>query len=940
MEAQPGNPHTLRGRGSTVGAGVIGREREIEEAGVFLAQVAARSCALLLVGDPGIGKTTVWSAVVDEAAERGYAVLTARPSQAEARLPFAVLSDLFSTVGDEVLDRLPEAQQAALGRALRRRTTPRRVDPTAVALATLGTLRLLSEPRPVVVAVDDLQWVDAPSMRALAFALRRLGAAPVGIAATVRSGSEGASATVTGGGAARASRIELAGLGKQHLAELVFGETGLTLTPSQLGKLATLSGGNPFYALELAATGDPELAVPDTLAGALRTRLSALPEAARRAGLTVATLGRVDEPVIRRLHGDELDELRAAGVLEEHGGTLRFAHPLLASTLLEMHSPGERQAAHLALAAALSDPDEQALHLGQGTDVASEAVAAELEQAAWRLDARGAPETAARLVERAAALTPEADEAATTRRLLAASDLYQAVGESREHVQPLLERLAASLPAGPDRARALVRLGWLGAQIDTISTADAIVYQERALAEADGAPDVNAAAHAVLARMRGIGGDYRAALHHAERAVSAVDGGAADLMFPSPHGELGIARLFTGLGLAEQLFLDGVAAEARARGSEPYQSVRLRFALALLYTGQAARARALLHELLELSLALDRVRSVAGCILHLVELEVRSGDLDRAEEHAREFAHLDRQLRGERGREWYPSGLVASRLGRVDDARRILHDGVEYSREIASSIWLAHHLEALGHLELSVGSHEAARDALAEVPSLLRSAGLGEWAVHPFHPDAIETLVELGELDEAEELLAELDAYARRLDRPWGLATAARSAALLALARGEAEEALACVGRALDEHDRLEWPFERARTLLVRGRTLRRLGRRSDAAAALAEARTAFATLRNPLWHAKAEAEERRLGGRRRAGRDLTPTEQRVADLARQGLRNAEIAARLYVTPKTVEATLSRVYRKLGVRSRTELASLGSEPPPGEAAREASSTSS
>ena len=226
---------------------------------------------------------------------------------------------------------------------------------------------------------------------------------------------------------------------------------------------------------------------------------------------------------------------------------------------------------------------------------------------------------------------------------------------------------------------------------------------------------------------------------------------------------------------------------------------------------------------------------------------------------------------------------MASRLGHVDDARRILQRRRRYSREIGSAIWLAHHLEALGHLELSVGNHEAARSALRDVPTLLRDAGLGEWAAHPFHPDAIETLVELGEIDEAVELTAELEEYGRRLDRPWGLATAARSAALLALARGAMDEALECVDRALVEHERLDWPLERARTLLVRGSILRRLGRRRDAAAALAEARSAFAELRNPLWQAKAEAEERRLGGRRGAGDDLTPTEKRVAELAGAG---------------------------------------------------------
>jgi DNA-binding CsgD family transcriptional regulator len=543
-----------------------------------------------------------------------------------------------------------------------------------------------------------------------------------------------------------------------------------------------------------------------------------------------------------------------------------------------------------------------------------------------RLDARGAPETAAVLAERAAELTPESDADARTRRLLKAADLYQAAGEGRDHVLPLLEQLAQSLPAGPDRARVLIRLGWLGAQMDTMPMSESVAYQERALGEAGAAADVATAAHASLARLRGIGGDYRAALRHAALAVETGAQPEANLMFPSPAGELAITRFFTGAGLDEPLFEAGIDAEARAaRAGEPYQSPRLQLALACLYTGQLSRARAILEALLARSVELGRVRSTAGIVLHLTELEVRAGDLERADTHAREFLLLDRQLRGDLSAEWYPSGLVAMHLGRTDEARRILSAGVEEARTFESTIWLAHHLEALGHLELAVGDLEAARKALLPVPAMLRESGLGEWAVHPVHPDAIETLVGLGDLDEAASLQAELEEYGRRLDRAWGIATASRSAALLASARGEVEAALAAAERALVEHERLDWPLERARTLLATGEILRRLGRRRDAASSLAEAKATLVTLGNPLWLARVEAEEHRLGGRR-ATDALTPTEARVAELAAQGLRNAEIATRLHVTRKTVEATLSRVYRKLGVRSRTELARL--DPPP------------
>lgn len=900
---------------------VVGRERELAETNGFLAEAAQRSRGLLLVGDAGIGKTTIWSAVLDEAAGRDFDRLVARPSEAEAELAFAVLTDLLSRVDGDTLGELPDVQRVALEQALRRTDRQASVDPTAVALAVLGVLRLLASPSPLLVAVDDLQWADAPSLRALTFAFRRLEGARIGLLATVRTGFDLELTRLAERGANGIDRIEIGGLGQRHLAQLLFERTGQTLTAPQLGRLAELSGGSPYYAIELASTGDPELPVPKSLAVALRARLDKLSPVARRAGLAAATLGRVDRIVTEGAQAAGLEELRSEGIVDVRSGHLWFAHPLLASTLIEMHTLEERRAAHLALADTLDDSDERALHLGRGTVEPSEEIALELEGSASRLDRRGAPETAAILAERAAALTPPHDDAAKVRRLLRASDLYQGAGEARAHVKPLLERLAESLPAGPDRARVLVRLGWLGAQVDTMPMSDSVAYQEGALAEADGDADVATAAHAALARLLGVGGDYRAALRHAELAVEGGTNVEANLMFPSPLGELAIARFFAGQGFDEQLLEDGIDVESRfGRVGEPYQSPKLQLGLALLYTGDLSRARQVLSEQLALSVELGRVRSVAGCELHLAELEVRAGNLAQAEAHAQEFVHIDRQLRGDLSAEWYPSGLVAMHLGRTDDARRILQAGVEEARAGESPIWLAHHLEALGHLELAAGNLDAAREALAPLPAMLRETGLGEWSVHPVHPDAIETLVGVGELDEAAELQAEVEEYGQRLDRPWGLATAARSAGLIASAHGELAEALAATDRALAEHERLEWPLERGRTLLVRGGILRRLGRRLDAAATLGEAKAIFASLRNALWVGRAEAEEARLGGRRRAADALTPTEERVAELAAEGLRNAEIAARLFVTTKTVEAALSRVYRKLGIRSRTELA--------------------
>ena len=282
-------------------------------------------------------------------------------------------------------------------------------------------------------------------------------------------------------------------------------------------------------------------------------------------------------------------------------------------------------------------------------------------------------------------------------------------------------------------------------------------------------------------------------------------------MFPSPFGELGIARFYSGLGLDEELFDARHRARVEGRATWPSRIRAPSSSSPKLFSapGSSAGRDVALLELLDLSLELERVRSTAGFVLQLADLETRAGNLAQAEAYAAEFVNLDRQLRGDLGDEWYPSGAVAMHLGRIEDARRILQAGTEYSRAIGSTIWLAHHLWALGHLELAAGNLVDAKATLGQLPGLLRETGLGEWSVHPFHPDLIETLVGLGEIDEAVELTAELEEYGRRLDRPWGLATAARSAALIASAQGEMDEAHEAAERALAEHERLDWPLER-----------------------------------------------------------------------------------------------------------------------------------
>ncbi len=190
---------------------VVGREREISAACSALDGAEQQPAGVLLVGEPGIGKTTVWSAVVEHAAGHGFDVLLARPAEAEAELPYGLLIDLFAHVDDHVLSGLDGARRAALDGALRRGERGSTVDPSAVALAVRGVLRSLAARRPVLVAIDDLQWADTSSMRALTFAFRRLDDVPVGLVATVRSGFTVELAELPGNARHRLERLELLG---------------------------------------------------------------------------------------------------------------------------------------------------------------------------------------------------------------------------------------------------------------------------------------------------------------------------------------------------------------------------------------------------------------------------------------------------------------------------------------------------------------------------------------------------------------------------------------------------------------------------------------------------------------------------------------------------------------------------------------------------------
>ena len=308
-------------------------------------------------------------------------------------------------------------------------------------------------------------------------------------------------------------------------------------------------------------------------------------------------------------------------------------------------------------------------------------------------------------------------------------------------------------------------------------------------------------------------------------------------------------------------------------------------------------------------------------LLFLAELECRAGEWSRADEYAEEMLQSGEQrgLEFQGGSALWIRGLVDAYLGRLDEARARATEGVSRSREENEQAFLERNLALLGLIDLSTGDYPAAAERLAPVVRRRQARGAGEPSLYPARELAIEALVAVGDLDEARVQLGWLEEAGRRLGTPWPLAMGARCRGLLQAAEGDLEAALASCEQALEVHERMPAPFERARTLLIYGTILRRAKRRKAAREAIEAALSIFEALPAPVWADNARAELARIGGRAPSGDGLTEGERRIAELVAAGKSNKETAAALFLSVHTVEGALKRVYRKLGVRSRTEL---------------------
>lgn len=917
---------------------VFGREPELREIQAFLDATPHDPAALRIEGEAGVGKTTLWAEGVRLGRDHGWRVLSASTSEQESKLAFATLSDLLGAVLDEVADGLPIPQRKAMDVALLRADSEGvRPDRRAVGLAVVETIRQVAASARVLLAVDDVQWADPSSGQALAFAVRRLHGVPVRIMATMRiaRGLRDPMELERAFPDDRLRRLSVGPLDPTTLQRLLSSRAHSGPSASFARRLHEASGGNPFFALELARAvereglepvpGEP-IPLPSDLARLLRSRIQVLSAEARDLLLLVAAAGRPTASLLRGLGVSNaegvaaLEEAERQELVERIGDRVRFTHPLLGSAVNAEATADRRRATHLRLSQAIDDPIERAWHLALATEDPDPAVASALDGAADVAESRGAPAVAAELSDLARRLTPPEDLGAVRARAVAGSkwlfeagDLDRAIGQ--------MEDVIAGAPPGPTKADLLHMLGhfeWMDARRIR-------GLLDRALQEAgDGAiPALRCDLHRSMAWALFTSGDLHAGASHADDALALAEAIGDLVRVALSLAPVSFVGFFIGRPGAMASMRRAVSLEAELTGI--YRALvapRRHLGALLLWEGALEAARTELELEYRQSIERGHLGTLWEVLTYLTEVEVRAGNWEMAAQYAAEGLDVVTDVRQEQAREvhlWL-NAMVSAHRGEVDVARAFAIEGRKLAEKHEDRVYLLANGSVLGFLELSLGNAAAAHEHMTRLVELAEWMGLEEPGIFPFLPDEIEALIALGELDTAEALLERLEHQGKTRDRGLALAGAARCRALLSAARGDLELALAMVDEALDHHRRVAQPFDLARTLLVKGQIQRRQRGKRPARETLEQALEIFDRLGAPLWAVKARAELSRIGGRAPSPIGLTPTERQVADLVGQGMTSREVAAALFMSEHTVRANLKRIYGKLGVRSRTELA--------------------
>jgi DNA-binding CsgD family transcriptional regulator len=911
--------------GPVAGRRPLGRDAELAAIDAFIATPWGGPRSLVLEGPAGIGKSTLWLAAVERFAGT---LLACRPAEEEAALSYAGVADLLDDVEPALLDVLPEVQRDALTALLVR--TPSKgfaVDERTVGQAVLSVVRSLSAAGPVVLAVDDMQWLDVSSARTLRYVLRRLGEEPVGILVARRpEAAEPVERIVEG------RVVTLGPLDLDILAETIAARVGERLLLPVIVQLHRASEGNPFVAIEMARAlvqqdepplpGAP-LPVPSDLRLLVEARVATLTEEARRLVELVAIAGQPSLELLREALGHALegalDEAVRHDVLEQRGRRLACVHPLLAAAVRANTPPVRARGHHLALGRVAPDLERRARHLALATPTPDPSIAALLDEAAHEARGRGAPAVAAELLDLALGLDPVAvgGEDAEPRhptRFLHAAEAHIAAGNAARGAD-LLERGLEVCPPGSVRARLLHRLADHLCWTDQVRGLALFV---EAIAEA-GESALASSIEQELAWVLAPVGRVTDGVRHAEHAVGLAEAAGEPEVLAGSLARLATLGFMHGRGRDDAL-VDRAERErgaAPAPTQDPVLHARL---IQSLWSDDFAEARSCLDVLDRQARHLGDEYELLAASWYRLLADLRQGRWDAlADTLAR-----DRGRRALIGMEeddppglWIEA-LVLAHLGEHDQARTLAERGAAMLDD--DDIFGIGCRAVLGLLAMMEGDAPAAVDHLAGLPERARRSGWGEPGFLRWAPDVVEAHLLVGDVAAAEEVARWFGTMATTSRNHWALAVVPRLEGLLLAARRESDAGAEALAASLAAHEGLDQPFELARTRLLAGALERRRKRKGPARELLQRARDGFAALPAPRWAARAEDELARLGGRPSTPDALTPTEHQVATHVAAGRTNREVADALFVSPKTVEWNLSKVYRKLGVRSRAELA--------------------
>jgi DNA-binding CsgD family transcriptional regulator len=890
--------------------------REAERRAIERLVAGARigqSGVLVITGESGVGKT----ALLDDAAEcaAGMGSLRAAGSEPEREIPFGALHQLLRPALDRI-EEIPAPQAQALSAALALRPGATG-DRFAIGAATLSLLCRFADDRPVAILLDDLHLFDRPSADALTFAARRLMADPIVLLATSRTPEP-----------AELPQLPLSGIDLAAARELVARHAPATVSAELVARLHRATAGNPLALIELAGTADrvehtsPEvpLPVPATLVNAFAARARSLGQAGRSALTVAAVVGndlRVVAQVCLRLDIDidALIEAEAAGLIQLIDGRIEFRHPLVRAAVYGDETPEHRRSIHRAVADTLGphEPDRQAWHLAEATLGPDARVAELLTRAATRAHDRSAHDVAAAAFERAARLSPDVEAHATLS--VAAAESAWLAGSGPRATALLHE--AGVLTAPEDRLRALELRGAIAARTGSLTEARDIFR-----AAATQSPDANAR---VMPLADAVSvcfylGDATAALELAGEIEELLDRTTT----PRARGlgllAAGVARILANRGGVAEIRqgVDLLGAADPLRDDQRRVPWLLVAPLFLRDSDTGGELRRIVGEIR----AEAAVGALPYLLFHVARDEATTNQWVRAQATYDEAIRLARETGQNTELAMCLAGLawLQARLGREEHCRALVAEALPICRARDIHIGRIWSLFALAELELGLGDLRTALTHLEELDPLLDALGLSDPDVSPA-PELADALARLGRRDDAWRIARTYRSAAMAKGQPWALARAERTVGILS----PDADIDACFEAALGFHANTLDGFETARTQLAYGARLRRARRRVEARPQLRAALTMFEQLRAAPWadHAAIELEATGEVIRRSVPtgvQTLTPQELQVSLLLAEGKTTREVAAALFLSPKTVEYHLRKVYTKLGIRSRAELA--------------------